>query len=136
MFNQHAISNNTFIFYLLRFRQLSGINILAFLYSTFFSSIDENAQGEGTVDPLVLGIAFGVVNFSFSAIGFFLVDRDRFRFFGRARGRRFLLLFSLLGGALTLMAAAITFSLNGSDAGTIVWILIFTAVYSPGRFIS
>ena len=136
MFNLYTISDNTFILYLLRFRQLSGINILAFLYSTFFSSIDENAQGEGTVDPLVLGIAFGVVNFSFSAIGFFLVDRDRFRFFGRARGRRFLLLFSLLGGSLTLMAAAITFSLNGSDAGTIVWILIFTAVYSPGRFIS
>ena len=114
---------------------MSGINILAFLYSTFFSTID-NATQEGTnPDPLVLGIAFGVVNFSFSAIGFFLVDKDRFKFFGRARGRRFLLLFSLVGGALTLMAAAITFSYNGSDAGTVVWILIFTAVYSPGEFI-
>ena len=112
---------------------MSGINILAFLYSTFFSTIDKDPQQEAGPDPLLLGIAFGVVNFSFSAVGFFLVDKDRFSFFGRARGRRTLLLFSLLGGALTLMAAAVTFSFSESDAATTAWILIFTMVYSPGE---
>ena len=114
---------------------MSGINILAFLYSTFFSRIDGGVQEEGGIDPLKLGIAFGTVNFFFSAVGFFFVDKNRFRIFGRARGRRFLLLFSLVGGALTLMAAAITFGLNGSDGGMVAWLLIFTMVYSPGKYI-
>ena len=114
---------------------MSGINILAFLYSTFLARIDGNSQGEGDIDPLKLGIAFGTVNFFFSTVGFFFVDKNRFRIFGRARGRRFLLLFSLIGGAMTLMAASITFGLNGSDGGMVAWLLIFTMVYSPGKYI-
>lgn len=113
---------------------MSGINILAFLYSTFFTRADGITR-EGDIDPLKLGIAFGTVNFVFSTVGFFFVDKNRFRVFGRARGRRFLLLFSLVGGAVTLMAAAITFGLNESDGGMVAWLLIFTMVYSPGKSI-
>ncbi len=113
---------------------MSGINILALLYSSFFSNDDGSLELDGETEVLRLGVAFGIVNFFFSAIGFFFVDKDRFKIFGRFRGRRFLLLFSLIGGALALMAAALTFSFGGSNAAMITWILVFTAVYSPGEF--
>jgi len=84
-----------------------------------------------------LGIGFGVVNFIFSCTAFFFIETDHFEIFGRFRGRRFLLLFSLISGAVVLLITASVFNLpmeNSHREGTIIaLVLIYTMVYSPGE---
>ncbi|KAH8587427.1 major facilitator superfamily domain-containing protein [Bisporella sp. PMI_857] len=58
-------------------QQLSGINILAFLASTFFSTVGLNktaSNKENTNDSLGLAIGFGAANAVFSAIAYWLIE--------------------------------------------------------------
>ena len=119
-----------------------GINILAFLNSSFFASGVINSsqqlpQGEIDAKNLRLGIAFGVVNFVFSCVAFFLVETDHFEIFGRFRGRRFLLLFSLIAGGVLLLITGLVSTISAEnphrEGAIIAMILIYTAVYSPGK---
>jgi len=125
---------------------LSGINIFAFLYSSFFINVKFNNDHDTSVNEqakaLRFGIGFGVMNFVFSVPAFFLVEsNDRFRMnhpiLGRMRGRRFLLLVSLGGGVFTLMATALAYAYMGENnpnrQGTVLaFILLFTVFYGPG----
>ncbi|KAE9378467.1 MFS general substrate transporter [Stipitochalara longipes BDJ] len=58
-------------------RQLSGINILAFLASVFFSTADLSksaSSNANTNNSLGFGIGFGAANAVFSALAYFLIE--------------------------------------------------------------
>lgn len=120
-----------------------GVNIFAFLSSTFFSTArldngaPEKATPETVAASLRIGIGFGLLNMVFSAVAFFFIeplDEEKYPRASKLRGRRFLLLLSLSAGAVILFITAFSFDIHNSHrAGTIIaFVYIFTIFYSPG----
>ena len=102
-------------------RQLSGINIFAFLSTTIFNYGDINPM-----QSLWLSFGFAVSNAVFSPIAYWLID---------SKGRRFLLLASLFAMVPLLLATAFSFKIPNQTARFAVaevFIIIYTAAYSPG----
>ncbi|KAL2808004.1 hypothetical protein BJX63DRAFT_424941 [Aspergillus granulosus] len=102
-------------------QQLCGINVLAYYSSNVFG----NAASNNKVNWLSFG--FGMSNLIFTSPAFFLID---------TRGRRYLLLVSLLGMTVSLLLASFCFQINPEDlrvlavVGTVI--ILFTAFYSIG----
>ena len=102
-------------------RQLSGINIFAFLSTTIFNY--------GTINPmksLWLSFGFATSNAVFSPIAYWFID---------SKGRRFLLLASLVTMVPLLLATAFSFKIPQPTAKFAVvelFVILYTAAYSPG----
>ncbi|KAF1987671.1 MFS general substrate transporter [Aulographum hederae CBS 113979] len=102
-------------------QQLSGINIFAFLNTTLFS-----IGGNRPMISLWLGFGFAAANAVGSPIAYFFID---------SKGRRFLLLFSLLLMLPLLLAMAFSFRIPDPTtrlAVTETFVILYTIVYSPG----
>ena len=112
-------------------RQLSGINIFAFLATTIFSGDDYSP-----VKSLWLSFGFAAANAVFSPIAYWIVDRpsqapgqpngEPTRPIG---GRRFLLLASLIAMVPLLVATGFSFHIKSSIARNVV-AEIFIILYS------
>lgn len=143
-------------------QQLSGINILAFLASVFFSTASLRTQRvdprnpeaidkTNVYDSLCLTIGFGAANTVFSAIAYFLVEpvdrpvnesdssnpnTTRGNVQTWISGRRSLLLLSLGGGTLMLLILTFLLDLKKENPAKlpviVVFIMLFTLFYSPG----
>jgi len=104
-------------------QQLSGINIFAFLAATFFS----NANPGGTdIDSLWLTFGFGAANALSSPLAYWLID---------TKGRRFLLLASLICMIPFLLAMGFAFKIEEEVPKTVAVVILlvaYTACYSPG----
>ncbi|KAG4263635.1 hypothetical protein FPRO03_09942 [Fusarium proliferatum] len=106
-------------------QQLSGINIMAFYGGTTLAGISPgNQPTEDEISKAMLyNLIFGLLNFLFCLPAIHSID---------VLGRRKILLFTIPGMALTLMAAAISFNTANEDVrnGLVAfWIYLF---YSPG----
>ncbi|ERF73758.1 hypothetical protein EPUS_01012 [Endocarpon pusillum Z07020] len=104
-------------------QQLCGVNALAFYSSTLF----RDAQAPG-IDALWLSWGIGLVNFVSGLPAYWLIDRY---------GRRFLLLITIPGLALSMLAAAFSFNIpeeqQKAHTGVIsLFWFIFMAIYSLG----
>lgn len=102
-------------------QQLSGINIFAFLSTTIFSYGSSNAM-----ESLWLGFGFACSNAVFSPVAYWFIDE---------KGRRFLLLASLVAMVPLLIATAFSFKIDGQTARSAVvelFVILYTAAYSPG----
>jgi len=102
-------------------QQLSGVNIFAFLAASFLA--DANFS---SINSLWLSLGFGAANFIFSPIAYGLVD---------SKGRRFLLLTSLLCCFPMLLATGLSFKIQDESTkiGVVaMFIILFTLAYSPG----
>ena len=102
-------------------RQLSGINIFAFLSTTVFNYGDINPM-----QSLWLSFGFAASNAAFSPIAYWLID---------SKARRFLLLASLFAMVPLLLATAFSFKISDQTARFAVaelFIILYTAAYSPG----
>ncbi|KAM0554046.1 hypothetical protein ACHAPJ_007121 [Fusarium lateritium] len=105
-------------------QQLSGINLMAFYGGTTLVGIlPGNAPTENSIsNAMVYNLIFGLVNFLFCLPAIHYID---------VLGRRKILLFTIPGMAVGLVAAAVSF---GKVKNEIVafWIYVHTAFYSPG----
>ncbi|KAF1816050.1 hypothetical protein P152DRAFT_478646 [Eremomyces bilateralis CBS 781.70] len=102
-------------------QQLCGINVLAFYGSTFFESVNESRY-----QALWFSLGFGLANFIFALPAYSLVE---------SWGRRPLLLISIPGMMISLIACGSCFYINGDSAriGAVsFFIFVFTFFYSPG----
>lgn len=103
-------------------QQLSGINVFAFLSTTFLSGASFTV-----IQTLWLSFGFAAANTVFSPVAYFFID---------SKGRRFLLLLSLL--LMMPLLIAMGFSLNiypnypTRIAVVELFIILYTAAYSPG----
>jgi len=102
---------------------MSGINVFAFLAATILS---RGGAGSTPLNSLLLAFGFAASNAIFSTIAFWIVD---------VKGRRFLLLASLLAMIPLLVATACSLLItrepvrNGVVA---MFLFLYTAAYSPG----
>ncbi|CAO2657097.1 Nn.00g059000.m01.CDS01 [Neocucurbitaria sp. VM-36] len=107
---------------------LSGINIFAFLAATLLDTSVTNDGLGGTVTPpkqiLALWQSFGfaAANALFSPVAYWFID---------TKGRRWLLLTSLLAMFPLLLAMAFSF-LSTSIAMREIFLILYTMAYSPG----
>ncbi|KAF4958984.1 hypothetical protein FSARC_10887 [Fusarium sarcochroum] len=105
-------------------QQLSGINLMAFYGGTTLVGISpgDTPVGNSISKAMVYNLIFGLVNFLFCLPTIHYID---------VLGRRKILLFTIPGMAIGLMAAAVSF---GKVRNEIVafWIYFHTAFYSPG----
>jgi len=102
-------------------QQLSGINIFAFLAASFLSDAKFSS-----INSLWLSLGFGAANFIFSPIAYGFID---------TKGRRFLLLASLLGCFPMLLATGFSFKIENESTriGVVaMFLILFTLAYSPG----
>ncbi|KAG9242174.1 putative sugar transporter [Calycina marina] len=102
-------------------QQMSGINVFAFLAASFLAD-----AGLSSIDSLWLSLGFGIANFIFSPIAYWFID---------SKGRRFLLLASLLGCFPMLLATGFSFNIQDKSAkiGVVAtFLMLFTLAYSPG----
>jgi hypothetical protein len=121
-------------------QQLCGINLLAFLAETFFrDSIiheKETKTGESTIKPgqymqlLGISFAFMFVNFLFTTIALFYIDKPN--------GRRTLLNWSFPGMAVSLLGSALVLKkpgvrTDGVIASHFVFLALFMIAYSAGE---
>ncbi|VTT68304.1 unnamed protein product [Fusarium fujikuroi] len=109
-------------------QQLSGINLMAFYGGTTLVGISPgNQPTEDQISKAMLyNLIFGLSNFLFCLPAIHSID---------VLGRRRVLLFTIPGMALTLMAAAISFNTANEDVrnGLVAfWIYFHTVFYSPG----
>ncbi|KAJ9665056.1 hypothetical protein H2201_004922 [Coniosporium apollinis] len=113
-------------------QQLCGVNIIAFYSSSVFSNPNnEDLTPEQVTSDhkraLWLGWGFGLTNFLFAWPAYGAIDR---------RGRRALLLFTIPGLALTLLAAGFSFQIPVNSKAYIgvitFFIILFSVFYSPG----
>ncbi|KKA23334.1 Sugar transporter [Rasamsonia emersonii CBS 393.64] len=119
-------------------QQLSGINIFAFLAASFiFSTLGHSEehlspaeQADRKMKTLWLSFGFALANAVFSPLAYFSID---------SRGRRFLLLLSLVLMFPLLIAAGFSLEINNTvrnnpaRVGVFEFFLIlYTAAYSPG----
>ncbi|PGH14042.1 hypothetical protein AJ79_03312 [Helicocarpus griseus UAMH5409] len=104
-------------------QQLSGINIFAFLAASFFED-----AGYDDIECLWFSFGFSAANAIFSPIAYWYID---------SRGRRFLLLLSLILIIPLLLATGFSFEIepvkSTAQTGCVSFFLIlYTAAYSPG----
>lgn len=107
-------------------QQLSGINIFAFLSNSFLS----DGANFSVIRSLWLSFGFAAANTVFSPVAYFFID---------SKGRRFLLLLSLMLMMPLLIAMGFSLKIyeNIPDHPTRVgvvelFIILYTAAYSPG----
>lgn len=101
------------------FNQLSGIN--AFLY--YAPRIFEEA-GLGESTALLSSIGIGVVNFLFTILGVFLIDR---------LGRKQLLFIGSIGYIVSLSLVAASFFLNWGGLTVPIFLFLFIAAHAIGQ---
>ena len=103
-------------------QQLCGINVLAFYSSTLFSHAESDVRGS-----LLYSWGFGGINALFALPAVRTID---------VFGRRPLLLLSLFGMFLSLLAAGFCFQIPQDNAARVapiaIFLFIFAAAYSPG----
>ncbi|WXC61445.1 hypothetical protein SNK03_007320 [Fusarium graminearum] len=105
-------------------QQLSGINLMAFYGGTTLVGITPGNVPDGgqIMKAMVYNLIFGSINFLFCLPAIYYID---------TLGRRKILLYTIPGMAIGLMAAAVSY-----DQVTIevvaFWIFFHTAFYSPG----
>ncbi|EKJ71556.1 hypothetical protein FPSE_08297 [Fusarium pseudograminearum CS3096] len=105
-------------------QQLSGINLMAFYGGTTLVGITPGNVPDGgqILKAMVYNLIFGSINFLFCLPAIYYID---------TLGRRKILLYTIPGMAIALMAAAVSY-----DQVTIevvaFWIFFHTAFYSPG----
>lgn len=111
---------------------MSGINIFAFLAASFLTSSTAGHTGFKHIDSLGLSFGFGAANFFFSHIAYWFID---------SKGRRYLLLMSLLCCFPLLLATGFSFDIRGDDINTrspartgvvALFLMLYTLAYSPG----
>ena len=106
-------------------QQLCGVNVLAFYSSTFFSAVDNNTN---PMEALWLSWGIGLANFLFTFPVYYFIDR---------RGRRFLLLATYPGMALSMLAASLSFLIkhdqSARSAVIAFFIFVFFFFYSWGQ---
>ncbi|KAL4756741.1 uncharacterized protein BDW70DRAFT_164206 [Aspergillus foveolatus] len=102
-------------------QQACGINVLAYYSSIIFQDPKALTQAN------FLSFGFGAANFVFTLPSFFLIDE---------KGRRFILLTSFLGMAVSLLGASFCFMISEEGpriaAVVITVIILFTGSYSIG----
>ncbi|KAL4812112.1 hypothetical protein BDW67DRAFT_188991 [Aspergillus spinulosporus] len=102
-------------------QQACGINVLAYYSSIIFQDPKALTQAN------FLSFGFGAANFIFTLPSFFLIDE---------KGRRFILLTSFLGMAVSLLGASFCFMIGDEGpriaAVVITVIILFTGSYSIG----
>ncbi|KAL8810139.1 MAG: hypothetical protein Q9200_002825 [Gallowayella weberi] len=115
-------------------QQMTGINIFAFLAATLFESgkpnPDKSTENPGNLneDPdrasLWLYFGFGIANFLSSMIAYRYIDR---------KGRRWLLMSSLVAIFPFLLATALSFLATGKQKSSLVaiFLVLYTIAYSP-----
>lgn len=102
-------------------QQMSGINIFAFLAASFLAD-----SGFSPINSLWLSFGFGASNFLFSPLAYWFID---------TKGRRYLLLMSLLCCFPMLLATGFSFKIQDVNAriGVVAtFLVLFTLAYSPG----
>ncbi|KUJ16458.1 uncharacterized protein LY89DRAFT_558025, partial [Mollisia scopiformis] len=102
-------------------QQMSGINIFAFLAASFLAD-----SGFSPINSLWLSFGFGASNFLFSPLAYWFID---------TKGRRYLLLMSLLCCFPMLLATGFSFKIQDENAriGVVAtFLVLFTLAYSPG----
>ncbi|KAH8696407.1 putative sugar transporter [Talaromyces proteolyticus] len=115
-------------------QQLSGINIFAFLSTSFISnSVNNTISGApelSNMTALWLSFGFALSNAVFSPLAYFTID---------SKGRRFLLLLSLILMVPLLIAAGFCLQIdpahpnNPARVGLFeLFLILYTATYSPG----
>ncbi|KAF4334827.1 sugar transporter [Fusarium beomiforme] len=109
-------------------QQLSGINLMAFYGGTTLVGMNPGQQPTDSQisKAMLYNLIFGLLNFLFCLPAIHSID---------VLGRRKILLFTIPGMALGLMAAAISFDTLNKDVRSEVvafWIYFHTAFYSPG----
>jgi len=106
-------------------QQLCGVNVLAFYSSTFFHSVDNQSS---PMKALWLSFGLGLANFVFTFPVYYFIDK---------RGRRFLLLATYPGMALSMLAACLSFMIEDSHSArpavVSLFIFIFFFFYSWGQ---
>lgn len=106
-------------------QQLCGINVLEFYSSTFFNTVDNNTN---PMAALWLSWALGLANFIFTFPVYYFIDK---------RGRRFLLLATYPGMILSMLAASLSFLIQGNQtarsAVIALFIFVFFFFYSWGQ---
>ena len=128
------------------------MNIFAFVGTNFFKQLqlnplssetasDMEKQNAARIFSFILTLVFGAANAIFSAMAYFLIERDERSWLRNVQGRRALLILSLLGGALSLLAMGLCLRIGAThDAARlglfILWLIVFTFWYSPGLFMS
>ncbi|KAF2424435.1 MFS general substrate transporter [Tothia fuscella] len=110
-------------------QQLCGINILQFYSSTFVGdlTVDQGDPKRDSIKGLWLSWGIGLANFLFTFPVYYLID---------GYGRRFLLLSSYPGMALSMLAACLSFRIADDEkraAVVIFWIFCFVFFYSWGQ---
>ena len=124
------------------------MNIFAFVGTNFFkqlqlnplsseSASEKDKKDAARIFTFILTLVFGAANAIFSAMAYFLIERDEKSWFRNIQGRRALLILSLLGGALSLLAMGLCLRIGVThDAARlglfILWLIVFTFFYSPG----
>ncbi|KAI9764951.1 MAG: hypothetical protein M1840_007976 [Geoglossum simile] len=100
----------------------TAVNVIAFYSSTLFK---ESSGSPDSKKATWLGFGFGISNVIFTIPAFFYVDK---------KGRRYLLLPSLLGVTISLLGLAFCFYARGSLRTGLVtfFIVVFTFFYSIG----
>ncbi|KAK2756767.1 hypothetical protein FQN54_005213 [Arachnomyces sp. PD_36] len=101
-------------------QQLCGFNVLAFYSSTYFDDFISDS------DSLWLSFGVGLANFLFGLPAYWLIEKW---------GRRTLLLLSIPGMCISLLACGAAFYIedSGTRIGIVVFFLfVFTMFYSPG----
>ncbi|KAF5598811.1 sugar transporter [Fusarium pseudocircinatum] len=109
-------------------QQLSGINLMAFYGGTTLVGLGpgDKPEEDQVSKAMLYNLIFGLLNFLFCLPAIHSID---------VLGRRKVLLFTIPGMALTLMAAAISFNTVDEKARNEVvafWIYFHTVFYSPG----
>ncbi|EED15428.1 sugar transporter, putative [Talaromyces stipitatus ATCC 10500] len=112
-------------------QQLSGINIFAFLSNTFISnSTSFSTPNISHIRILSLSLGFALANAVFSSLAYFTID---------SKGRRFLLLLSLILMVPLLIAAGLSLKISHAHPNNSVrvgvfetFLILYTAAYSPG----
>ncbi len=100
------------------FNQLSGINAIIYFAPRVF-----NLAGIGKESAFLSSVGIGVVNFVFTLVGWYLIDR---------LGRRTLLLIGSIGYIISLTLIAVSF--NASSHGAITWyVFLFIAAHAIGQ---
>ncbi|WP_423129880.1 sugar porter family MFS transporter [Gaoshiqia sp. Z1-71] len=98
------------------FQQITGINVVINYAPVIFQK-----SGLGADDALFQSIIVGVVNFVFTIIAVWLVDR---------KGRRSLLLWGAAGMTLSLIFLSATFAGFAGNAGMIISVLMYIAFFA------
>ncbi|MCK3685568.1 sugar porter family MFS transporter [Maribellus sp. YY47] len=99
------------------FQQITGINVVINYAPVIFQQ-----AGVGINDALLQSIVVGIVNFVFTIVAVWLVDK---------KGRKILLLWGAAGMTLSLsFLAASFFSQNSGDIGMVISVLVYIAFFA------